>query len=143
MINKTVNDYASFGNAVEWVRRNLQKGLESGPVVITLGREERTSRQNDKAWPMYRDFEQIEFNGRKWKDWQWKNFLISAFNQEMPAVGLLGEPVSMTQSTSGLSKKRFAEFIEFIYATGSDRGVKWSEPAMVFYESVNQNKGNI
>lgn len=139
MIHKKISEFVEINELLNWVDLNCTKGLKAGPVVITLGREERTSRQNDKAWPMYRDFEQIEFNGRKWKDWQWKNFLISAFNQEMPAVGLLGEPVSMTQSTSGLSKKRFAEFIEFIYAEGSNRGVAWSEPAMVFYESINSN----
>jgi hypothetical protein len=136
MISKTVKGFSQFGDAVDWVRRNMQKGLEAGPVVITLGREERSSKQNDKAWPMYRDFEPILFNGRHWKAEQWKNFLMSAFNQEMPAIGLLGEPVSMTRSTSSLSKKRFAEFIEFIYAEGSNRGVRWSEPALEFYESI-------
>ena len=49
--------------------------------------------------------------------------------------GLLGEPVSMSLSSSGMSKKEFAELIEFIYSEGSTRGgVRWSEKAHSIYE---------
>lgn len=138
MISKIIREHIEINELLNWVDDMCTKALKGGTVVVTLGREERTGKQNDKAWPMYRDFEPIEFNGRTWKDWQWKNFLISAFNQEMPAVGLLGEPVSMTKSTSGLSKKRFIEFIEFIYAEGSNRGVRWSEPSLKAYEEYRE-----
>jgi hypothetical protein len=130
----TVKDVREIDAALRWADRNTTSGLSGGPVVITLGREPRNNDQNAKLWAMLKDFTPIEFNGRKWDAESWKAFILSAFNQEMPAVGLNGEPVSMGLSSSKLSKKRFAELIEFIYATGSDRGVKWSEPALAAYK---------
>ena len=86
--------------------------------------------------PMYRCFEPVLFNGQLWKDKHWKNFLLSAFNDEIPAVGFNGEPVPMNLSTSNMSKRRFSEFIEFVYAAGAERDVSWSDPAIKFYEET-------
>lgn len=132
----TMYKVEDMDRAFRWADQSITKALPAGPVVMKLCRELRTPEQNDKLWPMCRDFEPIEFNGKKWKAENWKCFLLSAFNGEMPAVGLLGEPVSMSLSTSKLSKKRFAELVEFIYATGSDRGVVWSDPALKAYEEL-------
>ncbi len=131
---KTVTEHVQINKLLDWVDRNVTKALYSGPVVVSLGREGRSTLQNDKAWPMYRCFEPVLFNGRYWKEWQWKNFLMSAFNQEVPPVGFYGEPVPMCLSTSKMSKKRFSEFIEFVYAAGSERDVVWSDPAIKFYQ---------
>lgn len=134
MASITITETTQIDAALRWVDRNTTSGLCDGPVVVTLGRESRTLDQNAKLWPMLNDFRPIVFNEKTWSAEQWKAFIMSAFNMEMPAVGLNGEPVSMGLSTKKLSKKRFSELIEFIYAAGSDRGVKWSEPAMKVYE---------
>jgi hypothetical protein len=74
--------------------------------------------------------------GKKWKAEEWKCFLVSAFNDEVPAIGLRGEPVSLGLSTSKIGKRRFSDFIEFIYSEGSEMGVKWSEPSLAYYEEI-------
>lgn len=136
----TLKTHKDINRAINWFDRNATKALYSGEVVLILDRPGRTKDQNDKAWPMYRDFEPIKFNEKYWKAEDWKCFLLSAFNKEMPAVGLYGEPVSMGLSTSRLSKKRFSEFIEFIYSEGSQRGVIWSDPAMKFYQEICEHE---
>lgn len=118
----------------EWVSRNTIKALPAGEVEVTLSRPNRSPEQNKKSWAMYTDFQQIEFNGRRWTKEDWKCFLESAFNKEMPAVGLCGEPVTLTKGTSKMSKKRFAEYVEFIYAEGTNRGVVWSDPSVELYK---------
>jgi len=118
------------------VDKLLTEGLHQGDMVLGVytADEKRSLIQNKKLWAMLTDFKPIYFNNRLWDQEHWKAFLMSAFNQEMPIVGLNGEPVMMGLSTSKLTKKRFAEFIEFIYAAGSQRGVMWSDPAMKVYE---------
>jgi hypothetical protein len=127
---------SDIDRAFVWADGLITKALQAGTVVMELRRETRTKEQNDKAWPMFRDFEPIIFMGKKWKSEEWKCFLVSAFNNEVPATGLRGEPVSLGLSTSKVGKRRFSDFIEFIYAEGSEMGVKWSEPSLAYYEEM-------
>jgi hypothetical protein len=127
---------SDIDRAFVWADGLITKALQAGTVVMELRRETRTKEQNDKAWPMFRDFEPITFMDKKWKAEEWKCFLVSAFNDEVPAIGLRGEPVSLGLSTSKIGKRRFSDFIEFIYAEGSEMGVKWSEPSLAYYEEI-------
>ena len=129
-----ISDVSGIDKFFNWADPLITRALIAGDVIITLGRESRNNDQNAKLWAMCKDFEPIEFNGMKWKYSAWKCFLLSAFRDEMPCAGLLGEPVSMSLSSSGMSKKEFAELIEFIYSEGSTRGVRWSEKAHSIYE---------
>lgn len=132
-----IENITDIDKAFRWADPLIAKALKAGKVIMELRREIRSDEQNDKAWPMYRDFSRhAVLGGKKWKDEDWKSFLMSAFNNELPAVGLLGEPVMLGLSTKRLSKKRFSEFIEFIYAAGAEYKVVWSEPSLAFYEEM-------
>ena len=142
MSSVIVKEHREINELLNRVDHACTQALYNGPVEVIIKRPDnpRNLDQNAKLWAMLKDFEPIEFNGRKWKADQWKCFVTSALNQEMPAVGLLGEPVTMTTSTSKLSKKRFAELIEFIYSVGSDKGVVWSEKALDIYDEYKEAK---
>jgi hypothetical protein len=47
--------------------------------------------------------------------------------------GINGGFVVCGQHTSTMGKKQFSDLIELMYAFGSERGVKWSEPAKDIY----------
>jgi hypothetical protein len=134
----TSADSESMAKMGKWLFSMITRAIVAGPVIITLGRETRTKEQNRKLWPMCTDFEPVLFNGRLWKKEDWKCFLISAFRKEMPVVGLLGEPVSISLKTSSMGKKDFSEFIEFIYSEGARWGVVWSEQSLEVYEEYRE-----
>ena len=59
----------------------------------------------------------------------WKDVLSAAFKGETVrlAMGLNGGVVLLGQRTSKFTKAQFSEWIEFLYATAADRGVKLPE----------------
>ena len=97
----------------------------------------RTPDQNRKMWPMLTDFaRQIDWPHTKRGQWRiakmppmsWKAVLTAAFEQEMEmAQGLEGGQVMVGASTSNYGVRKFADFINFLYATGNERGVVWSD----------------
>lgn len=97
----------------------------------------RTLNQNAKMWPMLSDFaKQIKWphtRGTQWvielmKPQAWKAVMTAAFEQELEqAQGLNGGNVMIGASTSNYGLRKFAEFIEFLYSAGQERGVVWSE----------------
>jgi hypothetical protein len=74
---------------------------------------------NELLWPV---------NGRmvKMDADDWKDVLSAAFKGESVrlAMGLNGGVVLLGQRTSKFSKAEFSDWIEFLYATAADRGVK-------------------
>lgn len=98
----------------------------------------RTGTQNSKMWPMLTDISrQVDWpHTDKAGNWRigkmppmpWKAVLTAAFEREMAmAQGWDGGTVMVGASTSNYGVRKFAEFIEFIYACGSEKGVVWSE----------------
>ncbi len=109
----------------------------------------RTLSQNAKLWPMLTDIaEHIDWphtdakgNWRisKMHPMSWKSVLTAAFEHQVQmAQGLDGGTVMIGASTSNYGVRKFADFIEFLYATGSERGVQWSERS----EQVHQQYGS-
>jgi hypothetical protein len=139
MTSRTIKEHSEINVLLNAVDFACTKALYSGPVEVVIQRpkDPRSLSQNKKLWALCGDFtaSKIEIGGRhNWTPEDWKCFLMSAFNSEMPVFGLNGEPVMLGLSTSKLSKKRFSELVEFIHATGSDKGVRWSEPSILIYE---------
>lgn len=115
----------------------LQAALQGGRTwVLTLKLETRTQAQNRLMWPLLTCFskqklwpvngEMVEMTPDEWKD-----VLSSAFYGETMrlAMGLNGGVVMLGRRTSKFNKKQFSEWIEFLYATGAERGVdlpEWS-----------------
>ena len=99
-------------------------------MVLSLAPETRTQAQNRLMWPLLTCFaKQLQWpiNGKMTTidaD-DFKDILSAAFKGETMrlAMGLNGGVVLLGQRTSKFTKPQFAEWIEFLYATASDRGV--------------------
>lgn len=108
----------------------LRKTIVSGPVELVLRRPKRSLDQNRLMWPLLSDFsKQVEHFGNKYTSEQWKDILTSAFTgctEYAPSLDGRGV-VAFGVRTSEWPKDTFSQFIEFVFAEGADRGVKWSQ----------------
>ena len=106
-------------------------------MLLTLAPETRTQAQNRLMWPLLTQFSrqlQWPVNGAMvyMPPDDWKDVLSAAFNQESArlAMGLSGGVVMLGQRTRKFTKPKFAEWIEFLYATAAMRGIElpaWTE----------------
>jgi len=121
----------------------IWRGLRAGEVVVTLGRKKRSNDQNAKLWPMLTDISrQVEWFGRKHSPDQWKDIITGSFEHCEFVPGIDGQMIMLGGRTSKYSKARFCELIEYIYAFGADRQVRWSEPALKAFEQYRGANGN-
>lgn len=129
--------------AVAWMQQKAIEGLQSGrSVVVRLGRERRNLEQSAKFHAMLGDVaQQVEYMGKKRTAEQWKVLFVSAHaiatgrGAEM-LPGIEGEFVNIRESTAQMSKKRIASLIEYVYAWGADKNVRWSEPVPEEYRHL-------
>lgn len=136
---RTVKSASDLQGAIQWVYDMSSRGLKSGPVVITLGRETRTDEQNDKQWPMLRDISiQVEWFGQKHSPEDWKDILSAAWKGQKLVPGVNGGFVALGVRTSRISKEEFSEYIESIYAFGAERSVVWSDKALEAFEKYGE-----
>lgn len=143
-VEKRVSKQEEIWPAMVWAQDMIERGLEAGTVVIRLGRERRSLDQNAKLWPMLTDVaKQIEWlkDGEKvmMNSEEWKDLFTASLKQQSMAPGVEGGMVVLGMSTSKMNKETFSQLIELIYAFGSERGVKWSEPAQ---EVISNHRGD-
>jgi len=131
-------------SATNWLASMLEKGLQSGAIIVQLSRPKRSDEQNRHLWAILRDVAQCctwpTSGGRQLSQEQWKTLFMSAYREEVGSIvmGINGEPVNLNLSTSRLNKREFSELVEFIYATGTGWGVRWTDPAMKAYEELTK-----
>ena len=112
--------------------------------VISIAAETRTQEQNRLMWPILTDVSnQVEWpTGSKIlrSPEDWKTIFMSALNTDQTnlVLGLNSEVINLNLKTSNLSKARFSELIEFIYAEGTERGTRWTDPAINAYEEITE-----
>lgn len=106
--------------------------------------------QEAKYHAMFSDVaRQLEFMGEKRDAETWKRLLVDAFVRAKAAEGdpvqHLGSIipnldgtgfVQLGAQTRRFSKKHASEFIEYLYAFGAERNVRWSEPVARGYEEI-------
>lgn len=134
-IHNTQQGRQELLNAWNWAKLQLLQGVF---VVMTMAPETRSQAQNRLMWPLLTCFRKAllwPINGRMvdMDEDDWKDVLSAAFKGDKVrlAMGLDGGVVLLGQRTSKFTKKEFSEWIEFLYATAADRGVKlplWVEP---------------
>jgi hypothetical protein len=101
---------------------------------LNLQEQTRTQLQNDKMWPMLRDFSkqvQWQVNGCLvfMDEYDWKDIFTAALKRHnRVALGLDGGFVFLGMRTSKATKQEIIDLIELMYAEGENRGVIWSEP---------------
>lgn len=98
--------------------------------VVTVSEPTRNLEQNALMWSLLQAFaDQLQWPVNGKMEWlsaeSWKDLLSAAFEGEQANLspGLNGGIVLLGQRTSKYSKKKFAEFLEFIHATAADRDV--------------------
>jgi hypothetical protein len=110
----------------------LAGALQSGQQwILSIKPETRSQAQNRLMWPILSVFAREllwPVNGAmvKMERDDWKDVLSAAFKGETVrmAQGLNGGIVLLGQRTSKFTKAQFSDWIEFLYATAADRGVK-------------------
>ena len=145
-----ISQPADYVSVIERVKNAATKGVQSGrPFQIAMRYLTRTEIQNAKFHAMISDIHRqclraYSFDGVK-------AVLVNQFALEMEEQGTpLAHPgekvwdwksqeaVYVRPSTTEFLKHEAAQFIEFLYATGVDLGVRWSEKALRAYESYKE-----
>lgn len=131
--------------------RDIRQTALAESVMIRVDDVLRSLDQNKKQWAMLRDISRqvpLTVNGqpRSMKEASWKAVLTAIFTKEVAqfaqAPGYEETMVALGVSTSGMSRKTFREYIEFLYAYGTDRGVAWSEKAKDDYQQYRPQRFN-
>lgn len=117
--------------------------------------EDRTQEQNAKIHAMFSDLQTgtIKMIGKRIKlsDYnldEIKALCVIWFAKELEQLGeplpkqprtivdpICGELITIRPSTKEFSKKTMTKFVEWLYAMGSEAGVKWSQESVDYYES--------
>ena len=113
-------------------RRRAMACVAEAPdgYVVTVQEPTRSTDQNAAQWPILEAFsEQIQWpvNGAmvNLSAEEWKDVLTAAFQGETVrlAMGLNGGVVMLGLRTSQMGKRRFSEWLDFLNATATLRGV--------------------
>ena len=119
-------------------RRRAVAAVAEAPEgwTVTVAPPRRNLDQNALLWVLLTAFsEQLKWpvNGAmvQLEPEEWKDVLTAAYRNESQriAMGLNGGMVILGMRTSQLSKREFAEFIEFIHSVAVERGVVFDEVA--------------
>lgn len=139
-VHYKISDLVNIGYAMDWVKSMIERGIKAGPVVVTMGRETRTTEQNSKQWPMLTDIsKQVEWFGQMLTPEEWKDLATGSFRgcKILPSLESDGRFITVGLSTSRMNKKDFSAYIEYLYVFGAEKGVQWSEQSQ---ETINENK---
>ncbi|WP_043530440.1 recombination protein NinB [Litchfieldella xinjiangensis] len=138
-------------NTLAMAARMAGRALEEGAVELVLRRPGRGQGQNAKFHAMIGDIHHQAFRGYSADGV--KAVLVNQFALEMEEQGTplaspgekvwdwkTKEPVYVRPTTTKFRKAEAAAFIEFLYATGVELGVQWSERALAAYEEYREAK---
>ncbi len=135
-------------NAIWWLNDKCIKALDSGPVIITLGRESKSRAQEAKYHALIKD---ITVTSPEYSFDAWKCLLVKWFDEEMKAAGTpLSKPgerildavnqefVYLRPSTTGFKIGEGSNFIEYLLCYGSENNVKWSAQSTDIYNEYKE-----
>ena len=120
------------------------KALPLGMAVL-MQDTTRTLAQNAALWPALRDVaEQVLWCGKRRTKEQWKDIFTGSFFQSEYVPNIDGTGViALGLKTSLLSKKEFAELLEYIYAFGANHQVEFRRDRaywLAYYHRLTQPK---
>lgn len=131
-IQRVVSTEADVNRSLPWVHDMTRKALANGPVMVRLMRPQRSKAQNDHLHPVMRRIaKHMEAHGapKRTERWWRRYFVGKCFGTEM-VPDPDGTPdsyvvVGKAEGTSDLSVPEAGEFLEWLYAYGTDLGVEW------------------
>lgn len=119
------------------VRQAACRAITEAPegYLCEIKEPTRNSEQNAKMWAMLSDvskqvtWHDVSLKPVKLSPESWKHMFTAALDKEQAMMpNLSGDGfVVLGKATSSMSKRKFAELIEFVYAFGAERGVAWIE----------------
>ena len=136
--------------------RNIAaRAISGGPVCIELKRESKSRDQEAKYHAMIGDIAKtVVVNNQQFSLESWKALLVDAFQLERREQGnplshegqtvksLDGRrEVTVRPETKRFRKKEASDFIEFLFATGSEYGAVFSDRSMKYYEEEAERMG--
>lgn len=116
----------------DWNRARAQRLIGQAPAgyVVTVNEPKRTCAQSDKMWAMLTDISHAKPLGRCHTPDDWKALAMNACGWECQFVeGLDGRPFPKGFRSSQLTKSQMSTLIEWLYAFGTENGVRWSDEA--------------
>ena len=120
-----INGPKSRARAHNWVAK------APNGTVVELREDRRSLEQNKKMWPLLAEIslQLTHCNGRKYDPNRWKVIFLHAWGQEVEFLPSLDGDTFIPSggSSSKLTKAEMSEFIEFILAEGTKRGVKFAD----------------
>lgn len=133
--------------ALQWAQALTERALKAGPVQWSLGRPSKSRDQEARYHAMIHDIRQQCFRGYSVDGV--KAVLVNQFAIEMEQAGeplanpgekvwdwKSQEPVYVRPSTKKFRKSEASAFIEFLFATGAEYDVQWSEKALAVYDEM-------
>ena len=136
-INGEYDDRTKMVQVWELVCKGIKANETKGPVILKLGRKKRNNGQNARLWATLTDVAtQLDWYGEKLSQEDWKHVFTASLKKQKAVPGIDGGFVVLATHTSTMNKTEFSELLELIYAFGSERGVRWSDPVMKYYEEL-------
>jgi hypothetical protein len=127
-IRRVIRNPSDIVIAATWFIDMADKGLAGGPVVVTLGREKRSTEQNARLWAMLTDVSnQVQCHGVSMSAEDWKHVFTAAQHQQRMVPGIDGGFVALGRSTSRMDKHELSELMELIAAFGAEHGVEFRD----------------
>lgn len=112
-------------------RRRASAAVMDAPegYHVTISEPTRTLDQNAAQWPYLAGFakqKQLCINGAMvWAtDDDWKDVLTGCFNGEMRMAAFDGKVIMLPQRTSGMGKRVFSNWMEYLIAMAAQCGVE-------------------
>lgn len=142
------HDNPRWQSVLETAITEIRRIASEGDCMIRVGDVLRSLDQNAKSWALLRDVATqvpMVINGvsQLTTSEDWKAVLTAGFAQDMRYAqnphGAEGV-IALGVSTKTMTRKQFSDYIEFIYAFGTERGVAWSETAMEDYSSFGNKR---
>jgi hypothetical protein len=133
-----VNSRDAITDLGRWIRQKFDE--HHYLVVSSNDGLSRTQLQNSKLWPMLTDIsKQVTWYGKKYSKDDWKTIITGSYRKSEFVPNLDGTGfVVLGMSTSAMSRKVFADLIEFIYAFGASQDVVWSEKSEAVYQEFKR-----
>ncbi len=163
-IKKSIASFTCIDKCMRWIDKNATDMLNGGInpwVKLGYGDEERSIEMNAKFHAMIGDISNqaifktpaLTVKMSNYSIDEVKALLVAWFesdcilNLEPLRHGsktikdpFSGKEITIRASTKNFIKSEASNFIEWLYSTGVDGGVKWSEPAIKEYESYKDSQ---
>ena len=130
----TINDQSEMRGKMLEVWETANKGIKSGPFVVTLSRPKRNTKQNALLWALLGEVsQQVNWYGQKLSPEDWKNVCTASLTKQSAVPGIDGGVVMVGASTSKMDKQTFSNLIEVVYSFGAQQGVEFSDRVSAEY----------